>query len=151
MAGTVDSTGMDVYLVETSVTTTLKSDCTTAIAAGKRIGKVKSLGALGGTRAITENKYLSNDDTEKSVGSVSYANLTVDCPYNPADTAGQQELRDMFDGKTRKKMIIADTDGNFTVVPSVICSGAQKTYALDEFVMFNATIEVDAAYVDVTA
>lgn len=151
MAGTVDATGLDVYLVATATVTTTKAECATAIAGGKRIGKIKGLGDIGGTRAINEHKYLSNDDTEKSVGSVSYGNLTIDCPFNPADTAGQAELVSMFNTKTRMKMIIAETDGNYTVIPSVICSGSKKTYAIDDFVMYQATVEQDAKEVNITA
>lgn len=151
MAGTVDATGLDVYLVALATVTTTKADCATAIAGGKRIGKIKSLGDIGGTRTITEHKYLSNDDTEKSVGSVSYANLTLEMPFNAADTAGQAELRSMFDGKTRMKMVIVETDGNYTVIPSVICSAAPKGYAIDDFVMFKPVVEQDAKEVNVIA
>ena len=151
MAGTVDATGLDCYLVATSVATTTKAECATAIAAGDRIGKIKSLGDIGGTRAITEHKYLSNDDTEKSVGSVSYGNLAMEMPFDATDTAGQSELRAMFDGKTRKKLIIAETDGNYTVIPSVICSDAKKGYSIDDFVLFKATVEQDAKELNIIA
>ena len=147
----VDSTGLDVYLVALGTPMDTKAACTTAIAAGKRIGKVKSLGELGGTRAINEHKYLSNDETEKSVGSISFGSLAIDCPYAPSDTAGQAELRSMFDGKTRKAMIIKETDGNFTTVSSVICSSSMKGYELDNFDIFKATVEINAMYKDVIA
>ncbi len=65
---TIDSTGSEFYLVAAGTTLTLKTDCTTAIAAGKKIAKVTGLGDIGGTRAVQEIKYLSNDDSEKSIG-----------------------------------------------------------------------------------
>ena len=146
----IDSTGLDCYLVATTVATTTKAECTTAIAAGKRIGKLKSLGDIGGTRAITEHKYLSSDDSEKSIGSVSYGNISLEMPFKSDDTAGQAELRDMFANKTRKKMIIAETDGNFTVVP-VLTSDSKKGYQIDDFVLYKSVLEQDGAESNIIA
>lgn len=137
---TIDSTGSEFYLVATTATLTTKADCTTAIGTGKKIAKVTGLGDIGGTRAVQEIKYLSNDDSEKSIGSVSYGNLTIETPFTTADTAGQDELKTMFDDKSARILVIKNTDGNFTHLP-VKCSGAIKTYAIDAMVMFKATIE----------
>ena len=150
MAGTVDATGLDCYLVATSVVTTTKAECTTAIAAGKRIGKLKSLGDIGGSRAITEHKYLSNDDSEKSAGSVSYGNISLEMPFSSGDTAGQAELRSMFANKTRMKMIIAETDGNFTALP-ILTSDSKKGYAIDDFVLYKVTVEQDGSELNIIA
>lgn len=143
-----DSTGLDVYLVASATATTTKAACATAIAAGKRIGKVKSNIDLNGSRSITEHKYISVDDSEKSIGSISYGNFTVDCPYDAADAIGQADLRAMFNGKTRRKMIIKDANGDYTTAP-IICSSVKKTFAAEDFVMFGATIELDGPYLDV--
>ena len=145
---TIDSTGSEFYLVATNTVLTAKSDCTTAIAAGKKIAKVTGLGDLGGTRSVQEIKYLSNDDSEKSIGSVSYGNLTIESPYDAADTAGQDDLRDMFDDKSARILLIKNTDESFTHLP-VKCSGALKTYSIDAMVMFKATIEINGKYTEV--
>lgn len=150
MAGTVDATGLNAYLVGASVVTTLKSDCATAILTGKRLIKTKTLGDIGGTRAVTEHKYLSLDDTEKSIGSVSYANLAVEMPFNAADTAGQAEMKAIFADKSERKLIILETDGNYTTLP-VKCSSWMKGYAIDEFVIFKGTLEQNGAHTDVIA
>lgn len=147
---TIDSTGSEFYLVATSTTLTTKADCTTAIGTGKKIAKVTGLGDIGGTRSVQEIKYLSNDDSEKSIGSVSYGNLTIESPYDVADTAGQDDLRDMFDNKSARILLIKNTDGNFTHLP-VKCSGALKTYAIDAMVMFKATLEINGKYTEVVA
>ena len=136
----IDSTGSDVYLVTTATATVTKANCAAAIAAGKKIGKITTMGDIGGTRSVSEIKYLSLDDSEKSMGSISYGNLTVESPFNPTDTAGQGELRAIYADKTERKMIIVNTDGNYTVMP-VKASSTIKTYAIDTFVMFKATIE----------
>lgn len=150
MAGTVDATGLNAYLVGAAVVTTLKSDCATAILTGKRLIKTKTLGDIGGTRAVTEHKYLSLDDSEKSIGSVSYANLAVEMPFNAADTAGQSEMKAIFADKSERKLIILETDGNYTTV-MVKCSSWMKGYAIDDFVIFKGTLEQNGAHTDVIA
>lgn len=150
MAGTIDSTGSDVYLVAAATVTTTKANCLTAIGTGKKIGKITSLGDIGGTRSVNEVKYLSNDDSEKSMGSISYGNLTVETPFNSADTAGQAELRAIYSDKSERKMIIVNTDGNYTVLP-VKASSSIKTYAIDAFIMYKSTIEQNGAAVEVVA
>ncbi len=146
----IDSTGSEFYLVATTATLTTKADCTTAIGTGKKIAKVTGLGDIGGTRAVQEIKYLSNDDSEKSIGSVSYGNLTVETPFTTADTAGQDELKTMFNDKSARILVIKNTDGNFTHLP-VKCSGAIKTYAIDAMILFKATIEQNGKATEVTS
>ena len=147
---TIDSTGSEFYLVAANTVLTTKSNCTTAIAAGKKIAKVTGLGDLGGTRSVQEIKYLSNDDSEKSIGSVSYGNLTIESPYDSEDTTGQKELRTMFDDKSARILIIKNTDGNFTHLP-VKCSGSLKTYSIDAMVMYKATLEINGKYTEVSS
>jgi len=150
MAGTVEATGLDIYLVAAATVTTTKAECATAIAAGKRLIKTKTLGDIGGTRAVTEHKYLSDDDTEKSLGSVSYGNVAVEVPFNASDAAGQAEMKAIFADKSERKVIIEETDGSYTVLP-VKCSAWMKSYAIDDFVMFKGTLEQNGAHTDVIA
>lgn len=147
---TTDSTGSEFYLVASSTLVATKANCTSAIAAGKKIAKVRNLGDIGGTRAVSEIKYLSNDDTEKSIGSVSYGNLQIETPFDAADTAGQTDMRTMFNDKSARILIIKNTDGNFTTLP-VKCSSAIKAYAIDEMVVFKGTLEQNGAHSEVTA
>lgn len=144
----VDSTGTDFYLVATSVATTTKAECTTAIATAKRIKNLKTFGDIGGTRTVTEEKFLSSDDSVKSMGSISYGNMPVECLFDPSDTEGQSILSTMYTDKSERKMIIENTDGNFTVLP-VKCSSKMKTYAIDQFVVYKGTIEQNGAETEV--
>ena len=150
MAAGIDSTGLNCYLVASGTTVITKANCVTAIAGGKRIGKMTTMGEIGGTRSVTETKYLSQDDSEKSMGSLSYGNLAVDVTFDPADVLGQADLRTMFGDKSARTMIIAETDGNYTTLP-VKCSSAKKAYANDQFVMFKAVVEQNGAHTTVTA
>lgn len=145
----IDSTGTDFYLVADNAVLTTKANCVTAIATGKQILKVKNLGDIGATLAVTETKYL-NADSEKSLGSPSYGNFPIETPFDPLDAKGQNELKTMFSTKSARKLIIVNTDGTYTIVP-VKCSSKMKTYANDEMVLFKATLEQNGAEVEVTA
>lgn len=146
----VDSTGTDFYLVATSVATTTKAACTTAIATAKRIKNLKTFGDIGGTRATSESKFLSTDDSVKSMGSISYGNMPVECLFDSADTEGQSILKTMYLDKSERKMIIKNTDTTFTVL-NVKISASMKTYNIDEFVIYKATIEQNSEAVEVIA
>ena len=146
----VDSTGTDFYLVATSVATTTKAACTTAISTAKRIKNLKTFGDIGGTRAVSESKFLSSDDSIKSMGSISYGNMPVECLFDSADTEGQSILKTAYSDKSERKMIIKNTDGTFTTLP-IKCSSAMKTYTIDAFVMFKGTIEQNGAQTEVVA
>ena len=146
----VDSTGTDFYLVATSVATTTKAACTTAISTAKRIKNLKTFGDIGGTRAVSESKFLSSDDSIKSMGSISYGNMPVECLFDPADADGQAVLSTMYWDKSERKMIIKNTDGTFTVL-NVKISASMKTYNIDEFVIYKATIEQNSEAVEVIA
>ena len=146
----VDSTGTDFYLVATSVATTTKAACTTAISTAKRIKNLKTFGDIGGTRAVSESKFLSSDDSIKSMGSISYGNMPVECLFDSADTEGQLILKTMYADKSERKMIIKNTDTTFTVL-NVKISASMKTYNIDEFVIYKATIEQNSEAVEVIA
>ena len=147
---TLDSTGTDFYLVASATATTTKAACTTAISTAKRIKNLKTFGDIGGTRATSEEKFLSLDDSVKSMGSISYGNMPVECLFDSADTEGQLILKTMYLDKSERKMIIKNTDGNFTVLP-VKVSSSMKTYAIDTFVMYKGTIEQNGAEIEVIA
>ena len=146
----VDSTGTDFYLVATSVATTTKAACTTAISTAKRIKNLKTFGDIGGTRTVSESKFLSSDDSIKSMGSISYGNMPVECLFDSADTEGQSILKTAYSDKSERKMIIKNTDGTFTVL-NVKISASMKTYNIDEFVIYKATIEQNSEAVEIIA
>jgi len=146
----IDATGIELYLVATNTVLATKANCTTAIATGKKIAKVKSLGTLGGTRTVTETKYLSNDESEKSLGTESFGNVPINTPFNPTDNTGQGELKTMYADKSERILLIKNTDGNFSYCKCK-CSAATKEYPLDDFVMFNATVEQNSSVTEVTS
>lgn len=136
----VQSDGLDCYLVETTVDTLTHANCVTAIASGKRIGKIKDLGEIGGSRAMQETTYMSADDAEKGLGAISYGNINVSCTYEQTDSEGQAELKAMFDANTERQFIVKESDGNFTVF-NCLCSAAKRVFATGQLVAFNAVVE----------
>ena len=146
----VDSTGTDFYLVPTATATTTKAACTTAISTAKRIKNLKTFGDIGGTRSVSEDKFLSNDDSVKSMGSISYGNMPVECLFDANDTEGQSILKTAYADKSERKLIIANTDGTFTTL-NVKISASMKTYNIDQFVIYKATIEQNSASTEVIA
>jgi len=147
---TLDSTGSEFYLVPTTATLTTKAECTTAIATAKRIKNLKTFGDIGGTRAVSESKFLSADDSVKSMGSISYGNMPVECLFDANDTEGQSILKTAYEDKSERKLIIANTDTTFTVL-NVKISASMKTYNIDEFVIYKATIEQNSEAVEIIA
>ena len=146
----IDSTGLDCYIVPIDTQLGTKADCASAISSvGKRIAKIKDIGEIGGTRNITQHEYLSNDDSEKSYGSVTYGNVNITCPFSPTDTEGQGELKAMFKNKERRMLIVENTDGNYTKLP-IMCSKAAKGYSNNDFVTFNTVVEQDGEAVEIT-
>ena len=150
MANGIDSSGTDFYLLPTTTTATTIAECDTAIATGKRIVTLKSFGDIGSTRAVTEDKFISNDEPQKSMGSKSFGNVAVECLFNPLDTEGQTDLTTMYEDKTARMLLIANTDGTYTKL-IVKCSSVMKTYATDTFVAYKATIEINSEKVEIIA
>jgi hypothetical protein len=76
--------------------------------------------------------------------------VAINTPFNPTDNTGQGELKTMYADKSERIMLIKNTDGNFSHC-KVKCSAATKEYPLDDFVMFNATVEQNSSLTEVTA
>lgn len=145
-----ESQGTKAYLVATNVATSTASEIKTAISSAKQMLCLLDLGDISlGSKSVTEYSCMSEDASYKSLGSVSLANVTPQLLFDAADTAGQDDLRDMWDNNTRRKLIIAlndqitPTTGNptFIVFESAI---SQPTIGIakDNAVMYNPTIEI---------
>jgi len=136
----IQSDGLDCYLLATTAATTTHAEITTAIATGKRIGKIKDMGEVGGSRPVTSTTYMSVDDAEKGQGSIEYGNINVNCTFEPADVTGQKELQDIFNGNSRRQFVIKESDGAFTVFPCM-CSSSKRAFATGQLVAYNAVVE----------
>ena len=120
-----------------------------AIAAGVQIGCLQSIGDVTMTRAVQEYTCISSDESTKSQGSVTLGNQELSTLFNAADTAGQQDLRDMWRNSTRRILIVAlndeitPTTGNPTYITfeSAIAE-AVMGIAKDDAVKYKPTIEI---------
>lgn len=146
----VEAQGTQAYLVATSVVTLTAANITTAISTAKQINCLLDLGDIAlGSRSATEYTCMSSDAAFKSLGAVSLANVAPQLLFDPADVAGQQDLRDMWDNSTRRKLIIVlndqitPTTGNPTSITfEAAISSPTMGVAKDSAVMYNPTIEI---------
>lgn len=144
----INSTGTRLYLVPLTAETDTKAECLTAIGTGFEIGEITTGIETGGTKSVTEVKYLEGT-SEKSQGSKSYSNFAVDMPYKTTNT-GMGKLIDSWANDTEYKAVIAYTNGDYKWFRSFV-SGAKETIANDQFVMMSFTVEQVDADVRVTA
>ena len=145
----VESQGTTAHLVATSVVTTTAAEVKAAVTGGKQILCLLDLGDIAlGSRSVQEYNCMSSDESFKSLGSISLANVSPSLLYSPADTAGQADLRDMWDNNTRRKMIIQLNDeitptGNPTyIVFEAAISSPTMGIAKDNAVSFNPVVEI---------
>ena len=146
----IESQGTTAYLVATSVATTTAAEIKTAIAAGKQINCLLDLGDISlGSRSATEYTCMSSDAAFKSLGAISLSNITPQLLFDPADTVGQDDLRDMWDNSTRRKLIIllndqiTPTTGNKTSITfEAAISTPTMGIAKDNAVQYSPTIEI---------
>lgn len=144
----INSTGTKLYLVALTASTSTKAECQDAIASGFEIGEITGNIDTGGTKVTEELKYLDGT-SEKTKGSKSYSNFTIDMPYKTTNQ-GQAKLIDSWANDTDYKAVIAYTNGEFKVFNAFV-SGAKETIANDKFVMMSFTVEQNGADVRVTA
>lgn len=145
-----ETQGTKAYLVATSVSTVDAAAIATAISGGKEIACILDIGDISlGSKAVQEFSCMNTDETYKSLGSISLANIAPQLLYDAADVAGQDDLRDMWDNNTRRKLIIVlddqitPTTGNPTyVVFETAVSQPSLGVAKDNAVMYNPTLEI---------
>ena len=145
-----ESQGTKAYLVATTVSTADAVEVTTAIASGQEILCLLDLGDVSlGTKSVTEYSCMSDDSTYKSLGSISLANITPQLLFDAADTAGQKDLKSMWENNTRRKLIIVLDDqitpstGNPTSIQfEAAISNPTMGIAKDNAVQYSPTIEI---------
>ncbi len=147
----VNSQGVKIYVIDAAEDV---SDCTavaTAVAAGKLIGCPQSLGALEETRAVTEYKCLSSNETAKALGAISRGSLSIGLLLDPADITGQAALAAAF--ADNENVIIAieladagsgQTNGT-TYVFTAGVSGVSTAIEMDAAIKYDVTLEIASA------
>jgi hypothetical protein len=139
--------GTKVYVCATANTDV--SDVTAieaAIAAGSQIGCIQDLGAIGTTRQVNTYSCISEENALKSSGSLSLGNFTVSMLFNAADTAGQNELREIYAANENRTMIVALSDDGgasptYITFESFV-SAQDLVLQKDNAVLLNSTCEL---------
>ncbi|MCD6135570.1 hypothetical protein J7J63_02515 [Candidatus Bipolaricaulota bacterium] len=149
----LDSQGTKVYVLD--VPDPAFVDCTaavTAIKAGKLVGCPQSLGDITETRASTEYKCLSSNESAKALGGISRGSLELGLLLDPVDAAGQGALKTAFKDNTKvivgielpdNESTLPETTGNGTIywfVASV--SGVATGIAMDAAITYTVTLEI---------
>ena len=145
-----DVQGTKAYLVATTVATGTATEIKAAITGGKQITCLLEIGDITlGTRGTTEYSCIDQDSAYKSLGSISLASISPQLLFDATDTAGQQDLINMWDNNTRRKLILAlndqitPTTGNPTFIQfEAAVSSPSIGIAKNSAVMYNPTIEI---------
>ena len=138
----LNSQGTMVYVIEDTSGTKTVSE----IQSGKLVGCPQSLGALEETRAVTEYKCLSSDESAKAVGAISRGNLVIGLLLDVADIAGQDALKSAFaSGNTAVVGIelpnstgVSGTIYYFDALVSSVSTGIE----MDAAITYEATVEI---------
>ena len=145
----LNSQGTQVWvLVDTSGVTTAA-----ALQAGALVGCPQSLGALEETRAVTEYKCLSSDESAKAVGAISRGNLVIGLLLDVDDAAGQAALKDAFaSGSTAivgielpNSLGANGTVYYFDALVSAVSTGIE----MDAAITYEATVEIASAITEI--
>lgn len=143
-----DVQGTKLYLVATNVATSTPAEIATAISGGKQIGCLQSVGETTMSRSVQEYTCISSDESTKSSGSISLGNKVISTLFNSQDTAGQQDLIDMWNNNTRRKLITKLND-NAGISPTYIIhegfiSNVSISTEKDGAVLYDATLEISS-------
>ena len=151
----LDSQGTKVYVLDVPATDPLFADCAeavTAIQGGKLVGCPQSLGDITETRASTEYKCLSSNESAKALGGISRGSLELGLLLDPADAEGQGALKTAFKDNT-KVVVGIELPDNPTVAPTVggngtiywfvaSVSGVATGIAMDAAITYTVTLEI---------
>jgi len=145
----IDSQLTKVYLVPTTTAVATAANCVTAIATAKELLCFQTFGEIGVTYGVQTYKCIDQNAVKKSRGSADLGNIPVEFLFDPADTAGQAELRAVSISGERKTVIvkyndqITPTTGNPTYRTfETFVSGEGETIALDAAIIAKYTMEI---------
>ena len=137
-----DVQGTKVYLCAEGTTVTNPANAATAIAAGKEVMYLQELGDISETKNVTTYSSISDNDTQKAIGSLTFGNFALNVLYDAADVKGQADMVDMWENSERRQLVIEMTDGTISptyVTFEVALSSQVMSFPKDGAVMYNNT------------
>jgi hypothetical protein len=138
------SQGVQLYVLPVPATDwTTCREAVKAIRKGNLIGCPQSIGDISESRAMTEYKCMSSDDSAKALGAISRSTIEIGMLLDPSDMFGQRELRKAFlDGQPRIVGIeYGHTMQYFTAMVSQVSTGI----AMDAAITYTATVEISSS------
>ena len=148
MAGlsVTNTQGTKTYLVGTAVATSNITEILAAIAGGKTIDCLQTIGDIGSSRSVTEYTCIDSDESAKSLGAITLPSFDTELLFDALDTDGQQDLKAMYDTNTKRQMILELNDNAGTsptyIVFQVAISSELIGIEKDAAVMYKTTIEI---------
>ena len=139
-----DVQGTMVFLCAKGTVVTTPANAATAIAAGKEVMYLQELGDISETKTVTTYSAISANDTQKSIGALSFGNFALNVLYDSADVKGQADMVDMWENNERRQLVIEMTDGATTptyVTFEVALSSQTMSFPKDGAVMYNNIAE----------
>lgn len=120
----------------------------------KVVGTLQSLGNLEEKRAVTEYACMDNNDTIKSLGTISRGSFAIGLLLDPTDATGQKELRNAFKNNTDVALSLELPDGTtsgttFTFTAKI--SGHSLGFPKDGAVPLDITAEISSDITEVVA
>jgi len=147
----LNSQGTKIYVAPAA---TDVSDCDkikAALAAAKVVGCPQSLGEITETRAVTEYKCLSSNESAKALGAISRGSLEIGLLLDPEDAAGQKELKDAFANNEEVIVIIELPDSTGTGKHGTLytfkagVSAVGTSIEQDAAIAYKVTLEISSA------
>jgi len=143
------------YLAADGTAVTTPAEIAAAIAGGKEIVGIQSIGATSVTRSTQEHSAIDTDDVAYSQGSISIAPKDISVLFNALDTAGQDDFKTMFGAKTKRVFICQFTDDGVVSPTYETFTGfstkSETTFEKGSAYMYNATIQPTTVPLEVAA
>jgi hypothetical protein len=117
-------------------------DCADAMAglqAGVEVLCPQSLGELGRTRATTENSCVSNNETVKAAGQMSFADFEMELLFDGTDILGQNKLLNSFESNKPIMLGLVAENGDIIFTEALISSDSQ-VYPVDGLIGYNVVV-----------
>ena len=149
----INSQGMKAYIISPSLGATPPT--VTLIQAGDLVGCPQSLGNIEETRAVTEYKCMSSNESAKALGSITRGNLEIGLLFDPTDTAGQDALKTAFADNAEVTIGIelpntGGVSGTIFAFNAGI-SGISIGIVQDEAVTYTVTAEISSDVTEIAA
>ncbi len=151
--------GTHVWLCDPAPAITPWADCTAAVGAitsGFEALCTQAIGDLTRERAVNEYSCIDSNESQKSTGSISYGDVTIELLFDNEDLAGQAYLLNAFD--TNIPFVIGlehsdvdDTAGTGNGTGTIIWSEAKASsdaisYEKDGLISYSVTVTFYGGY-----